>query len=117
MHAMVVARTRRFDKHHMSTIVRPLIMAVLCLPAAALGETSAQQTNPLLRDYQAGGLQTRYDVTPNLDLAGTPPPDRSVLPASRYLTSNVFEATRGCVHNCDFCVVPAAWEPQYRNPP
>ena len=21
----------------------------------------------------------------------------------------MFEATRGCVHNCDFCVVPAAW--------
>ena len=21
----------------------------------------------------------------------------------------MFEATRGCIHNCDFCVVPAAW--------
>ena len=25
------------------------------------------------------------------------------------LTSNVFEATRGCVHRCDFCVVPTEW--------
>ncbi len=30
-------------------------------------------------------------------------------PKKRYLTSHVFEATRGCVHNCSFCVVPAAW--------
>jgi radical SAM superfamily enzyme YgiQ (UPF0313 family) len=25
------------------------------------------------------------------------------------LTNDVFEATRGCVHRCDFCVVPTAW--------
>ena len=29
--------------------------------------------------------------------------------ARRFLTNNVFEATRGCIHNCEFCVVPAAW--------
>jgi len=32
-----------------------------------------------------------------------------LLPGNRYLTNNVFEATRGCIHNCDFCVVPTAW--------
>jgi radical SAM superfamily enzyme YgiQ (UPF0313 family) len=32
-----------------------------------------------------------------------------LLPARRYLTTNVFEATRACIHNCEFCVVPAAW--------
>jgi radical SAM superfamily enzyme YgiQ (UPF0313 family) len=42
-------------------------------------------------------------------LAGFPLPDRSVLPKKKFLTSNVFEATRGCVHNCSFCVVPSAW--------
>jgi radical SAM superfamily enzyme YgiQ (UPF0313 family) len=26
-----------------------------------------------------------------------------------YITTHVFEATRACVHSCDFCVVPAAW--------
>jgi radical SAM superfamily enzyme YgiQ (UPF0313 family) len=36
-------------------------------------------------------------------------PDRSVLPEHRFLTADVFEATRGCVHNCSFCVVPSAW--------
>lgn len=63
----------------------------------------------LLRDFVRGELKPRYVQAPGLDLARRPPPDRSVLPSSRYLTSNVFEATRGCVHNCDFCVVPAAW--------
>jgi hypothetical protein len=29
--------------------------------------------------------------------------------AEPYLTNNVFEATRGCVHPCEFCVVPTAW--------
>jgi radical SAM superfamily enzyme YgiQ (UPF0313 family) len=32
-----------------------------------------------------------------------------LLPGNRYLTNNVFEATRGCIHNCEFCVVPTAW--------
>jgi len=63
----------------------------------------------LLRDFVRGDLKARYVQAPNLDLASRPRPDRSVLPSARYLTSNVFEATRGCVHNCDFCVVPSAW--------
>ena len=63
----------------------------------------------LLRDFAEGTLRRRYVQSPALDLAISPLPDRSVLPRSRYLTADVFEATRGCVHNCDFCVVPAAW--------
>ena len=70
----------------------------------------AEDTWPqLLRDFAAGRLQTRYEQSPDLDLTGRPFPRRELLPGRRYLTSNVFEATRGCVHNCDFCVVPAAW--------
>ena len=63
----------------------------------------------LLRDFSAGQLRKRYTQSPKLDLAGVPRPDRSVLPRWRYATSDVFEATRGCVHNCSFCVVPSAW--------
>lgn len=63
----------------------------------------------LLREFQAGQLQPRYEQRPDLQLTGRPLPDRSVLPERRFLTANVFEATRGCVHNCSFCVVPAAW--------
>ena len=63
----------------------------------------------LLRDFAAGHMQPRYTQSPSLDLAGRPLPNRRVLNRRRYLTDNVFEATRGCVHNCSFCVVPAAW--------
>ena len=63
----------------------------------------------LLRDFAAGRMQARYQQSPTLNLAGYPLPDRSVLPRWRYLTSDVFEATRGCTHNCSFCTVPAAW--------
>jgi radical SAM superfamily enzyme YgiQ (UPF0313 family) len=63
----------------------------------------------LLRDFVAGDLQPRYRQSDTFRLTGYPLPDRSVLPERRYLTADVFEATRGCVHNCSFCVVPAAW--------
>ncbi len=38
-----------------------------------------------------------------------PSPGATCCRASGFLTDDVFEATRGCVHNCDFCVVPSAW--------
>ncbi len=63
----------------------------------------------LLRDFRNDRLQSRYDQAPNLDLADRPFARRDLLPSERYLTNNVFEATRGCIHNCDFCVVPTAW--------
>jgi radical SAM superfamily enzyme YgiQ (UPF0313 family) len=63
----------------------------------------------LLRDFARGELRPRYDQAPGLDLANRPFARRELLPSSHYLTDNVFEATRGCIHNCDFCVVPAAW--------
>jgi radical SAM superfamily enzyme YgiQ (UPF0313 family) len=70
----------------------------------------AEDTWPeLLRDFADGRLKSRYDQSPGLDLADRPFARRELLPGRRYLTNNVFEATRGCVHNCDFCVVPAAW--------
>ena len=63
----------------------------------------------LLRDFAAGRMRSRYDQRPGLSLAGMPAPRRDLLPRRRYLTDDVFEATRACVHRCDFCVVPAAW--------
>ena len=63
----------------------------------------------LLRDFVDGRMKSRYDQSPSLDLAGRPFPDRTVLPRRKYLTADVFEAARGCIHNCDFCVVPSAW--------
>jgi radical SAM superfamily enzyme YgiQ (UPF0313 family) len=70
----------------------------------------AEDTWPrLLRDFAAGSLQPRYDQAPGLSLAKRPFPKREMLKKQHYLTTHVFEATRGCIHSCDFCVVPTAW--------
>lgn len=63
----------------------------------------------LLRDHLAGERLPRYTQAADLDLSGRPWADRSVLPRRNYLTTDVFEATRACIHNCSFCVVPVAW--------
>lgn len=70
----------------------------------------AEDTWPqLLRDFAAGNLKPFYHQAPDLSLAGRPFPRRDLLPSKNYITSDVFEATRACIHNCDFCVVPTAW--------
>lgn len=70
----------------------------------------AEDTWPeLLRDFAAGRMKSRYVQAPGLNIGGRPFPRRDLLPARRYLTNDVFEATRGCIHSCDFCVVPTAW--------
>ncbi len=70
----------------------------------------AEDTWPqLLRDFVAGRLQPRYDQAPDLSLANRPRPRRDLLPGGRYVLSHTIEATRGCIHPCEFCVVPAAW--------
>jgi radical SAM superfamily enzyme YgiQ (UPF0313 family) len=71
----------------------------------------------LLRDFAAGQMKRRYDQRPGLSLAGLPFPRRDLLPRSRFITDDVFEATRGCIHKCDFCVVPSAWgQKPYQKP-
>src|SRR5687767_4946085 len=71
----------------------------------------AEDTWPeLLRDFATSRkIQPRYTQAPNLEIGGRPFPRRDLLPGRHFLTNNVFEATRGCVHSCDFCVVPTAW--------
>ena len=70
----------------------------------------AEETWPqLLRDFAAGQLRERYTQAPNLSLAGLPFPRRDMLPTARFATMHTIEATRGCIHQCEFCVVPAAW--------
>ncbi len=70
----------------------------------------AEETWPeLLRDFVAGKMKPRYLQSPNLKLDNLPFSRRDLLKRGSYLTTHVFEATRGCVHSCDFCVVPFAW--------
>jgi radical SAM superfamily enzyme YgiQ (UPF0313 family) len=70
----------------------------------------AEDTWPeLLRDFAAGRMRPRYVQAPKLSLADRPFPRRDLVKKNSYLTTHVFEATRGCVHSCEFCVVPTAW--------
>lgn len=70
----------------------------------------AEDTWPeLLEDFVRGALRPRYDQAPDLSLAGRPFARRDLMQKGRYATTAVFEATRGCIHGCDFCVVPFAW--------
>jgi radical SAM superfamily enzyme YgiQ (UPF0313 family) len=70
----------------------------------------AEQSWPqLLRDLVAGRMQPRYTQGRDLNLANIPFPRRDLLPKQHYTTRHTFEATRGCIHQCEFCVVPTAW--------
>jgi radical SAM superfamily enzyme YgiQ (UPF0313 family) len=70
----------------------------------------AEETWPqLLRDFAHGHMRPRYDQGHGFALTNLPFPRRELLDKRHYLTQAVFEATRACAHDCEFCVVPTAW--------
>jgi radical SAM superfamily enzyme YgiQ (UPF0313 family) len=70
----------------------------------------AEETWPqLLRDFAHGRMRPRYDQGHGFALTNLPFPRRELLDRRHYLTHAVFEATRACAHDCEFCVVPTAW--------
>ncbi|MFT4605617.1 MAG: radical SAM superfamily enzyme YgiQ (UPF0313 family) [Rhodothermales bacterium] len=73
----------------------------------------AEETWPqLVRDAWADKMQPRYEVGPDFSFekpANQAIARRDLLNARSYITTATFEATRGCAHVCNFCVVPAAW--------
>lgn len=73
----------------------------------------------LLRDFARGCLKLAYYQAPDfsLDRLDMPFARRDLLDQRHFLTQAVFEATRSCVHDCEFCVAPTAWgRKQYRKP-
>jgi radical SAM superfamily enzyme YgiQ (UPF0313 family) len=71
----------------------------------------------LLLDFAAGVLQRRYVQAPDFKLANLPFARRDLLDKRHYLTQAVFEATRACAHDCEFCVSPSAWgRKQFQKP-
>ena len=63
----------------------------------------------LLRDFVAGHMARRYDQSPALKLDNLPFPQRQLFNKSMVNVAHTLEATRGCIFQCEFCVVPAAW--------
>lgn len=78
----------------------------------------AEQSWPrLLRDFAAGRMAARYDQGPEFTLAEPVFPHRDIFADGQFLTKAVFEATRSCAHDCEFCVAPTAWgRRQYQKP-
>jgi radical SAM superfamily enzyme YgiQ (UPF0313 family) len=88
------------------------------LHADAICVGYAEESWPrLLRDFAAGQMQPRYDQGPDFKLTNLPFARRELLDGRNYLTQAVFEATRACAHDCEFCVSPAAWgRKQFQKP-
>lgn len=73
----------------------------------------------LLRDHARGALKPAYYQQPDfsLDRSDMPFARRDLFDRGSFLTQAVFEATRSCAHDCEFCVAPAAWgRKQYQKP-
>lgn len=64
----------------------------------------------LLRDYAGGRLKPTYHQKPDFTLNRDMPfAKRELFDPGQFLTQAVFEATRSCGHDCEFCVAPSAW--------
>ncbi len=70
----------------------------------------------LLRDFVGGRMQRRYDQSPNLKLANLPFPKRELYASGLVNVAHTIEATRGCIYQCEFCVVPSAWGKPLQKP-
>jgi radical SAM superfamily enzyme YgiQ (UPF0313 family) len=70
----------------------------------------------LLQDFVQGKLQSRYRQQPGLSLSGRPQARRDLYPAGGVTVAHTVEATRGCIHRCNFCVVPTAWGRPLQHP-
>ncbi len=62
----------------------------------------------LIEDFLKNSLQPYYQIPVN-SLENKPIPRRDLLKKWRYSTTASIEATRGCFHACNFCIVPTAW--------
>ncbi|HLG56380.1 MAG TPA: radical SAM protein [Vicinamibacterales bacterium] len=80
----------------------------------------AEDTWPeLLRDFARGALKPEYRQAGDFSLNRSDMPfaRRELFDSGRFLTQAVFEATRSCGHDCEFCVAPSAWgRTQFQRP-
>jgi radical SAM superfamily enzyme YgiQ (UPF0313 family) len=70
----------------------------------------------LLRDFVQGRMRSRYNQSPTLQLKNLPFPRRDLYKNGFVNIADTIEATRGCIFQCEFCVVPAAWGKPLQKP-
>jgi radical SAM superfamily enzyme YgiQ (UPF0313 family) len=85
--------------------------------ALVLGE--AEESWPrLLRDFQAGRLQPRYQAKGLSDLKNLPVPRYDLLNLKRYKLLNIpSQTTRGCPYACNYCEVTQVYGRKFRHRP
>jgi len=78
----------------------------------------AEETWPqLLYDFRDGKMQKVYRQRADMPLGRTAFAKRELMNKHHFLTQAVFEATRSCQHDCEFCVAPTAWgRKQFQRP-
>lgn len=87
-----------------------LIPEEAMLHADAICVGYAEESWPqLLRDFANGEMKKSYHQSPTMSLDNMPFAKRELFDKRHFLTQAVFEATRSCAHDCEFCVAPAAW--------
>ncbi len=72
----------------------------------------------LLTDFQAGKLQKTYHEEPDDTryASGIPMPRYDLQRNSGYMMPYTVQLTRGCIHSCDFCTIPAIYKHFLRRP-
>ena len=72
----------------------------------------------LVEDFRRGRLQAEYRDPPPVEelYPDIPTPRWDLLRKARYNIPHTIPFTRGCVHRCDFCTVPAIW-PRFQKRP
>ncbi len=72
----------------------------------------------LIADVRDGKLAREYRETPTMDgyTPSIPTPRWDLQRHSGYMMPYVVQATRGCMHVCDFCAVPVVWKKFQRRP-
>ncbi|MHB8068955.1 MAG: B12-binding domain-containing radical SAM protein [Desulfobaccales bacterium] len=85
--------------------------------AIVLGE--AEEAWPrLLRDFQAGQLQPRYQSPKLSDLKNLPVPRYDLLDLKKYKLLNIpSQTTRGCPYACNYCEVTQVYGGKFRHRP
>jgi len=71
--------------------------------AICIGE-SENNIPKMIQDYLQGSLKQFYK-SDLFDLEMLPEINRQLINNRNYLTTNALQATRGCVHHCEFCSV------------
>ncbi|MCM2279812.1 MAG: B12-binding domain-containing radical SAM protein [Oligoflexia bacterium] len=70
----------------------------------------------LLRDFREGKLRAEYreeKLASRYTTIPIPAPRYDLQRKSGYMMPYTIQATRGCMHSCDFCAVPVIWGNRY----